>query len=101
MSYLDENVVSDLDVSVMVRAFSEGKKKQLTVSELNVLQLKDTSIETLEEFEKVYGEYLITGFMYGGEVVFEQILSATNSTDKMDIAGGLGFVTICFSECEW
>lgn len=89
MSFLNENVQSETDVSVMVKASSTGKKKQMDLSQTNILELKDSTIDELEEFEKMYGAYLIVGYIYGGEIIFESIYSANNQKDKTKVEGGL------------
>ena len=92
MSFLSNNVQSDTDVSVMVKASSAGKKKQMTLADTNILELKDSEINTLEEFEEMHGAYLVVGYLYAGEILFESRYSAANSEDKTAIEGGLAYV---------
>ena len=62
MNYASEHVQSDLDVSVFVTWTSDGKKKQLTLSETDLLVLDpdvEFSVNDAETFKKEYGAYLI------------------------------------------
>ena len=92
MNFLSENVQSDTDVSVLVRASSAGKKKQMTLADTNLLKLKETTLTTVEEFEEMYGMYVVVGYLYAGEILFESTYSASNSEDKTAIEGGLSYV---------
>jgi len=62
----------------------------MSIAELNLLELKDTiSASSLDEFKSLYGDYLIIGYEYGGEILFESTYSAESNEDKMDIEGEL------------
>ena len=94
MRFLKDNVQSDTDVSVLVRASSAGKKKQMTLADTNLLKLKETEFKEgqLKEFEEMYGTYVVVGYLYAGEILFESKYSASNSEDKNAITGGLSYV---------
>ena len=92
MSFAKNNVDSELDVSVIVRANSYGKKGQMSMTETNKLELRDTTANDLEQFKDSYGEYLIVGFEYGGEIMYQSTHSARNKEDKLKVAGGLSYV---------
>lgn len=89
MSFASENVQSSSDTSVIITAEAAGKKRQMSIADTNLLELKDTSIDNLEEFEALYGSYLIVGFEYGGEILFQATHSAASDEDKLAISGGL------------
>jgi len=89
LSFASENVQSASDVSVVIKAAAAGKKQQMSLAETNVLDLKETSVDSLDEFLALYGSYLIVGFEYGGEILFQSTHSARSEDDKMAIEGGL------------
>merc|ERR1719361_2481758 len=89
LSFVKENTQSSFDVSVIIKANSYGRKKQLELSDTNNLALKDTLIESFEKFESDYGQYLIVGFEYGGEILFESRHTVATENDKIAVAGGL------------
>lgn len=89
MSFASENVQRSSDTSVIIKASAAGKKRQMSLADTNLLELKDSSIDHLEEFESLYGSYLIVGFEYGGEILFQSTHAAASSEDKMAISGGL------------
>ena len=94
MEFAKNNVDSALDVSLIVKANSYGRKGQMGMSETNKLKLKETTAADLEEFQEQYGEYLIVGFEYGGEIMFSSTHSVRDSEDKLKVAGGLSYVII-------
>jgi len=91
LSFAKESIQSASDVSVIIKASAVGRKKQLDLSDWNnLLELKDTlNFAGIEEFEALYGTYLIVGFEYGGEIVFQSTHSAQSNEDKVAIEGGL------------
>jgi len=91
MSFAKDNIQSALDVSVIVKASADGRKQQMSLADTNGLALKGTSAATIEEFEQMYGSYLIVGFEYGGDILFKSTHSAKSAEDKMSISAGLNF----------
>ena len=68
MSYTKENVESETDVSMMVKASSGGGDYVMMLSHRNLLELEDwiphgtpTPYGDLESFQKEFGEYVIVG----------------------------------------
>ena len=96
MEFAKNNVDSALDVSMMVKAVAIGRKGQLKMSDTNKLRLKDTTAMDREAFMKEYGQYLIVGFEYGGEILFQSTHSVRDSEDKLKVAGGLGYDNCVF-----
>ena len=94
MQFAKNNVDSALDVSIIVKASSYGRKVQMGKSEMNKLKLKETTTVDLEAFKAKYGEYLIVGFEYGGEIMFSSTHSVRSKEDKLKVAGGLSYVII-------
>ena len=94
MEFAKNNIDSALDVSLIVKANSYGRKGQMDMSETGKLQLKETTAADLEEFEELYGSYLIVGFEYGGEIMFQSTHSVRSKEDKLKVAGGLSYVMI-------
>ena len=92
MSFAKNNVDSELDVSLIVRANSYGRKGQMKMSDTNKLRLKETTADDVDEFQELYGSYLIVGFEYGGEIMFESTHSVRTKEDKLKVAGGLSYV---------
>ena len=92
MSYTNEHVEGETDVSVMVRAISDGTKYQLGIEATNLLKLKDNLPATLIQFNEMYGDYLIVGWNYGGEIVHESSFSSKSTEDKESLAAGLWYV---------
>ena len=94
MDFARKTVNSDSDISFVLRASSAGKRKQLTLSEYNKLQLRDSVKDMLiEDFLREYGEYVIVGLIYGREILFEYTNTAKGLTDKMDIEAAMGYVS--------
>ena len=81
--------MTENEVSVMVKASSGGKKYQMSLSETNLLELKDIAVNTMEQFNRKYGEYLIVGFIYGGEILFEYKYEAKSKKDRKKIETGM------------
>ena len=92
MKYMSENVASETEVSVMLKASSGGQKYQLSQRATNLLKLKDNSPATLSQFNEAYGDYLIVGWIYGGAILYESKYSAQSSSDKMEVEAGLWYV---------
>merc|ERR1719334_879041 len=42
LKFAKDNIQSDLDVSVIFKASASGRKLQMSIAELNLLELKDT-----------------------------------------------------------
>ena len=91
MKFAKENIQCEMDVSVLIKAYASGKKQQMSSSDLDLLVLQDTQVADLVEFEKMYGTYLIVGFEYGGEILFQSTHSAETYEDKMAIEAGLRY----------
>ena len=91
MSFAKNNVDSALDVSVIVKANWYDRKGQMSTSETNKLQLKDTTATDFDEFTELYGEYMIVGFEYGGEIMYSSTHSVKSHEDKMKVAAGLSY----------
>jgi len=90
LKFTKENIQSSSDVSVIIKASAAGRKQQMSLAETNMLELKDTiAVNDIEDFTSIYGAYLIVGFEYGGEILFQSTHSAKSSEDKMAIEGGL------------
>merc|ERR1712130_28363 len=91
MSYAKNNIDSALDISVIVKANSYGRKGQMKMSDTNKLRLKDTTanLMDLDEFTELYGEYMIVGFEYGGEIMFSATHTVRSHEDKLKVAAGL------------
>jgi len=91
LSFAKDNIQCESDVSVIISASAAGRKKQLGLSDTNVLELEEDQMALLdlESFLKMYGSYVIVGFEYGGEILFKSTHSAKSSEDKMAIEGGL------------
>merc|ERR1719333_70879 len=91
MKFAKETEFSSNDVSVMVKATKSGKKKSLSLSDTNLLELREKARDygDLDAFEEEYGGYLIIGFMYGGEILFESVLSARSEREKKEVKTGL------------
>ena len=96
MEFAKNNVDSSLDVSMIVKANSYGRKGQMKMSDTNKLRLKDTTAMDREAFVKEYGQYLIVGFEYGGEIMYTSTHSVRDSEDKLKVAGGLGYDNCVF-----
>ena len=94
MEFAKNNIDSALDVSLIVKANSYGRKGQMGMSETNNLELKGTTAENLKEFQEQYGEYLIVGFEYGGEIMLQSTHSVRSKEDKLKVAGGLSYVIV-------
>ena len=94
MDFAKNNIDSALDVSLIVKANSYGRKGQMGMRETNNLVLKETTAADLDEFQAQYGVYLIVGFEYGGEIMFSSTHSVRDSEDKLKVAGGLSYVII-------
>ena len=92
MSYTNEHVEGETDVSVMLRAISGGRKYELGIEDTNVLKLKDNCPETLSEFNEIFGDYLIVGWLYGGEIVYESSFSSKSTEDQESLEAGLWYV---------
>ena len=94
MDFARRIINSDSDVSFVMRALSPGGRKQLSSSEYNKLQLRDSVKDLLiEDFLREYGEYVIVGLIYGREFLFEYTNTAKGLTDKMDIEAAMGYVS--------
>ena len=94
MDFARKTVNSDSDVSFVMRASSTRGRKQLSSSEYNKLQLRDSVKDLLiEDFLREYGEYVIVGFIYGREILFEYTNTAKGLTDKMEIEAAMGYVS--------
>jgi len=89
LSFAKQNIQSALDVSVIIKASTMSHKKQLDLSDCDLLELRDITSEDIEEFESLYGAYLLVGYEYGGEIVFQSTHSAQSNEDKLAIAEGL------------
>ena len=94
MSFAKNNVDSALDVSLIVKANSYGRKGQMSMQETNNLVLKETTASDADEFRNLYGSYLIVGFEYGGEIMFQSTHSVRTKEDKLKVAGGLSYVIV-------
>ena len=94
LSFAKDNIQCESDVSVIISASAAGRKKQLGLSDTNVLELEEDQMASLdlESFLKMYGSYVIVGFEYGGEILFKSTHSAKSSEDKVAIEGGLAYV---------
>ena len=94
MDFARKSVSSDSDVSFIMRASSTGRRKQLAMSEYNKLELRDSAKTEvlLDSFLRTYGDYVIVGFIYGGEILFEATNTARSLEDKMDVEAGMGYV---------
>ena len=95
MKYMRKNVMTENEVSVMVKASSGGRKYQMSLSETNLLELKDISVKDMDQFNRIYGDYLIVGFIYGGEILFEYKYEAKSKEDKKKIETGMWYVMLC------
>ena len=94
MDLARKEINSDFDVSFVMRASSTGGRKQLSSSEYNKLQLVDSVKDLLiEDFLRKYGDYVIVGFIYGGEILFETTYTGKGEKDKMDIEAAMGYVS--------
>ena len=96
MDFARKTINSDSDVSFVMRASSEGGRKQLSSSEYNKLQLLDSVKQSnllIDDFLRMYGEYVIVGFIYGGEILFEATNTAKGEKDKMEIEAAMGYVS--------
>ena len=94
MDFARKTVNSDSDISFVLRASSAGKRKQLTLSEYNKLQLRDSVKDMLiEDFLREYGDYVIVGFIYGGQILFDTTNTAKGEKDKMDMGAAMGYVS--------
>ena len=94
MSYMKENIMSETDITAIVRASSAGRKWQISSADIDRLELIDISddIVTLADFTDVYGDYMIVGWIYGGEIVYESTYSAKNEESKQEIKAELWYV---------
>ena len=94
MKFARKTINSESDISFVMRASSAGRRKQLTLSEYNKLQLRDTVKDLLiEDFLREYGDYVIVGFIYGGEILFETTNTAKGHNDKQDVEAGMAYVS--------
>ena len=96
MNFAKDNIDSALDVSLIVKANSYGRKGQMTMTETNKLRLKKTTAEDLDEFTEMYGSYLVVGFEYGGEIMYSSTHSVRSQEDKLKVAGGLSYDNCVF-----
>ena len=76
---------------MIVKANSHGRKGQMKMSDTNKLRLKDTTATDLDEFTELYGEYMIVGFEYGGEIMYSSTHTVRSHEDKMKVAAGLSY----------
>lgn len=98
MKFASNNVDSSSDVSVVVRASSGGKVWKMPDTALNLLKMDKSfkKLASLDAFTDMYGSYLIIGFEYGGEVLFQSTKTARTLEDKMSIEAGLKCVDCVF-----
>lgn len=94
MKFARKTINSDSDVSFVMKATSAGRRKQLSLLEYNQLELRESAKTELvrDNFLRTYGEYIIVGFIYGGEILFETTNTARSLEDKLDIEAGMGYV---------
>eukprot|EP01083_Nonionella_stella_P082416 227465_1 len=97
VAFAMDNIQGKLDLTMILRATQEGRVLKNN-KELTKLELRKTVTDwitnaekplTLEQFKQKYGEYIIIGKEYGGEVLFQQTFLSSSSEDKKKIAGGL------------
>ena len=94
MSFAKDHIDSEFDVSLIVKAVAEGQKAQLKMADIEHLQLIDTTITEWDEFREMYGEYLIIGFDYGAEIMFQSTHTVRITEDKFAVAAGIKYVLI-------
>lgn len=97
MQFYRNNIDSSSDVSVVVKASAAGSKIQMGIEDTNVLELETTTALTLKDFQKIYGEYIIVGFEYGGEILFQSTTSTSSSEKKETIVAALKWVDGTYS----
>ena len=100
MSFMQQNIMSETDITAIVRASSAGRKWQISSADIDRLELIDISddIVTLADFTDVYGDYMIVGWIYGGEIVYESTYSAKSEESKREIQAELWYVVL-FAKC--
>ena len=101
MRFMQQNIMSETDISAIVRASSAGRKWQMTSVDIDLLELDTVSddIVTLADFTDKYGDYLIVGWIYGGEIVYESTYSAKSEESKQEIQAELWYVAVCSPLC--
>ena len=91
LNFAKENVVCEMDVAVIMRALAEGKKKQMDVSGINLLEMDTTEAANLDDYLKRYGVYVIVGFEYGGEILFQSTHTSSSKEDTLAVEAGLEY----------
>ena len=91
MKFASENIAASSEVSVIVKATSSGRNLQMTIADRNELVLEETSDMNIEEFTKKYGYYMIIGFEYGGEILFQSTTTTSSSETKEEVQAELKF----------
>ena len=94
MSFAKDHIDSEFEVSLIVKANAWGQKAQLKMADTNNLELHDTTNLEWDKFREMYGEYLVIGFDYGGEIMFQSTHTVRSSEDKLAVAAGIKYVII-------
>ena len=75
----------------------------MMLSHRNLLELEDwiahetpTPYGDLESFQKEFGEYVIVGWSYGGEILFESVYSSRTDNDKTSVSAALWYVDVLY-----
>eukprot|EP01084_Bolivina_argentea_P301788 520742_1 len=113
VEFAKTNTSSSLDVSFVVSAKQSGRIRKNGIPELNQLVLdpdilnkinsdiKDNNDDddddetdskkeyTINDFRQEFGEYVIVGFEYGGEIRFQSTYSTNSKNDSTKVEGSL------------